>query len=149
MAAAIRISGLALIPHALSQIVSVADIYEAITGARSYQDPAMPEQACLILARLAGTKLNTSIVKAFVSAISFFPIGSFVRTDRDELGVVIRTNDGEPLHPVIALVNASNDRLPGEVDTSVRDDSGGYARHLVETLLPPDGLDVTALLAAS
>ena len=100
-------------------------------------------------ARLAGTKLNTSIVKAFVSAISFFPIGSFVRTDRDEVGVVIRTTDGEPLHPVIVLVNASNDRLPGEVDTSVRDESGAHARHLVETLLPPDGLSVTALLAAS
>ena len=129
--------------------MSVADIYEAITGARSYQDPAMPEQACLILARLAGTKLNTSIVKAFVSAISFFPIGSVVRTDRDEVGVVIRTTTGEPLHPVIALVNGSNERLPGEVDTSARDESGGYARHVVETLLPPDGLDVTALLAAS
>ena len=35
------------VPHALSQIVSVADIYEAITGARSYQDPSMPEHACL------------------------------------------------------------------------------------------------------
>ena len=141
--------GAGTVPHALSQIVSVADIYEAITGARSYQDPSMPEHACLVLARLAGTKLNTSIVKAFVSAISFFPIGSFVRTSHDELGVVIRTNDGEPLHPVIAILNASNDRLPGDIDTSVRDDAGGYVRHLVETLRPPDGLDVTALLAAS
>ena len=44
---------------------------------------------------------------------------------------------------------APNDRLPGDVDTSVRDEAGGYARHLVETLLPPDGLDVTAFLAAS
>jgi len=136
-------------PHLLSQIVSVADIYEAMTGARSYQDPSMPEQACLILARLAGTKLNTSLVKAFVSAITFFPIGSVVRTDRDELGVVLRTNDGEPLHPVIALVGSDYGRLPGDVDTSTRDSSGTYARHLVETLRPPDGLDVTALLARS
>src|SRR6059058_4914606 len=71
-----------IVPHVLSQIVSVADIYEAVTGARS----------CLLLARLAGTKLNASLVKAFVSAISFFPIGSVVRTSREELGVVIRTN---------------------------------------------------------
>ena len=40
-------------PHVLSQIVSVADIYEAVTGARSYQDPTPPERACLLLARLA------------------------------------------------------------------------------------------------
>ncbi|HEY7055188.1 MAG TPA: HD domain-containing phosphohydrolase [Vicinamibacterales bacterium] len=138
--------GAGIVPHTLSQIVSVADIYEAITGARSYQDPSMPEQACLVLARLAGTKLNTSIVKAFVSAISFFPIGSFVQTDRDEMGVVIRTNDGEPLHPVIALIDGSNERVAGEVDTSARDSSGAYARHLVATLRPPEGLDITGLL---
>ena len=38
----------------MSQIVSVADIYEAITGARTYQAPTPPERACLILARIAG-----------------------------------------------------------------------------------------------
>lgn len=140
--------GAGVVPHLMSQIVSVADIYEAMTGARSYQDPSMPEQACLILARLAGTKLNTAIVKAFVNAISFFPIGSVVRTDRDELGVVIRTNEGEPLHPVIALVGSGHQRLPGDLDTSARDSSGAYARHLVATVRPPEGLDVTALLAA-
>ena len=74
------------VPHFMSQIVSVADIYEAITGARSYQDPTPPEHACLILARLAGQKLNANLVKAFVNAITFFPIGCVVRTNRDEIG---------------------------------------------------------------
>ena len=128
-----------LVPHFLSQIVSVADIYEAMTGARSYQAPAMPEQACLVLARLAGTKLNTALVKAFVNAISFFPLGSIVRTDRGEIGVVVRTTSGEPLHPVIALLTDGYERRPEEIDTSLRDGAGQYARHLVETLVPPAG----------
>ena len=126
----------------------MADIYEAITGARSYQDPAMPEQACLILARLAGTKLNTSIVKAFVSAISFFPIGSVVRTDRDEVGVVIRTTTG---NRCIRSSCSSTRRTIG--CRRSRHERPRRVRRLraarVETLLPPDGLDVTALLAAS
>jgi putative nucleotidyltransferase with HDIG domain len=137
------------VPHFLSQIVSVADIYEAMTGARSYQDPAMPEQACLVLARIAGTKLNTAIVKAFVNAISFFPLGSVVRTDREEVGVVIRTNEREPLHPVIALIGAGQERLPVEIDTSRRTVSGDYERHVVETMRPAEGLDLNAFLAAS
>jgi len=137
------------VPHFLSQLVAVADIYEAMTGARSYQDPAMPEQACLVLARLAGTKLNTALVKAFVNAISFFPLGSVVRTDRDELGVVVRTNATEPLHPVIALIGAGRERLPGEIDTSRRAVSGQYERHVVETLRPLEGLDLNQFLAAS
>jgi putative nucleotidyltransferase with HDIG domain len=137
-----------VVPHLLSQIVSVADIYEAITGARSYQDPAMPEQACLVLARLAGTKLNTALVKAFVNAISFFPVGSVVRTDRNELGVVIRTSSGEPLHPVVALFSQEYERLSGDLDTSLRDGTGQYTRHIVETIRPPAGLDVAAFLTA-
>jgi putative nucleotidyltransferase with HDIG domain len=136
-------------PHLLSQVVAVADIYEAMTGARSYQEPAMPEQACLVLARLAGTKLNTALVKAFVNAVSFFPLGSVVRTDRDEVGVVVRTNANEPLHPVIALMGASCERLSGEIDTSRRLLSGQYERHVVETLRPGEGFDVNQFLTAS
>ena len=137
------------VPHLLSQIVSVADIYEAMTGARSYQDPAMPEQACLVLARLAGTKLNTALVKAFVNAISFFPIGSVIRTNRGDLGVVIGTNAGDPLHPIVAAVDSDLARIPGQLDTSVRDSSGGYLCHVLETLRPPEGLDVPSLLASA
>ena len=137
------------VPHLLSQVVAVADIYEAMTGARSYQEPSMPEQACLVLARLAGTKLNTALVKAFVNAISFFPLGSVVRTDRDEVGVVVRTIAGEPLHPVIALIGADRQRLPDDIDTSRRLLSGQYERHVVETLRPAEGLDLNQFLAAS
>jgi putative nucleotidyltransferase with HDIG domain len=134
------------VPHFMSQLVSVADIYEAITGARTYQDPGQPEQACLVLARLAGGKLNAALVKAFVAAVTFFPVGSVVRTSRDETGVVIATNRAEPLHPLIALVAPDFGRLPGNVDTSLRDSSGSYARHIVETIRPPEGLDLSVFV---
>lgn len=128
-------------PNIMSQIVAVADIYEAITGARTYQQPQQPEQACLMLARLAGGKLNAALVKAFVAAITFFPVGSIVRTNRDELGVVVATSPLEPLHPVIALVGPDFERL-GDVDTAARDAGGDYARHIVETVAKVDGLEM-------
>ena len=131
----------------MSQIVSVADIYEAMTGARSYQNPTLPEHACLVLARLAGDKLNTALVKAFVNAITFFPIGSVVRTSRDEIGVVVETNPTNPLHPIVALLDPSLGRAVDRVDTSARDPSGAYERHVVETLTPPDTFDLRAFLA--
>jgi putative nucleotidyltransferase with HDIG domain len=138
------------VPHAMSQIVSVADIYEALTGARSYQTPLQPEQACLVLARLAGKKLNTHMVKAFVAAVTFFPIGSVVRTSRDELGVVVRTNPRDPLHPVVALVTDSGSVSGDQVDTSHRGEDGAYERHIVETVpAQTHGLDVGGVLAAA
>jgi len=120
-------------PHLLSQIVAVADVYEALTGARSYRPPALPEHACLILARIAGRQLNPSLVKAFLSVVTFFPIGTLVRTSRGERGVVVRTNPADPLHPVIALRDGAGDPA-AEIDTSRRDATGAYERHIVETL---------------
>jgi putative nucleotidyltransferase with HDIG domain len=59
-----------VLPHPMSQIVSVADVYEALTGARSYKEPTPPERACVILAKIAGEHLNASLVKAFVSTVN-------------------------------------------------------------------------------
>ena len=135
------------VPHIMSQIVSVADIYEAMTGARSYQDPRPPEVVCLVLARLAGDKLNTAFVKAFVNAITFFPIGSLVRTNDGRTGVVVESNPGDLLHPVVALADESFEAPRARVDTSVRDDAGAYHCHIVETLTPPEHLDLRQFLA--
>jgi putative nucleotidyltransferase with HDIG domain len=136
------------VPHIMSQMVSVADIYEAITGARSYQGPTVPERACLVLARLAGDKLNTALVRAFVNAITFFPLGSLVRTSRAEIGVVVRTNAGDPLHPIVALADQRLQGPCGHVDTAARDASGSYECHILETLRPPAGFDVGNFLTA-
>jgi putative nucleotidyltransferase with HDIG domain len=133
-------------PHPMSQIVSVADIYEAITGARTYQDPTPPERACLILARLAGDKLNAGLVKTFVNAITFFPIGSLVRTSRNELGLVVETTRGEPLHPVLALIDEGTYLPTARVNTAERDSAGAYTRHISQTLPAPDGLDLRSFL---
>lgn len=139
-----------VVPHIMSQIVAVADVYEALTGARSYREPMRPEDACLILAREAGTKFNTALVKAFVAAVTFFPLGSLVKTNRDETGVVVRTNPRDPLHPILSLVTDDLERLLGEVDTSVRDGSGAYERQIVGTMPSREhGLDLTRLLPSS
>jgi HD-GYP domain-containing protein (c-di-GMP phosphodiesterase class II) len=137
------------VPHVMSQLVSVADIYEAITGARSYQNPTPPEHACLILARLAGKKLNTALVKAFVKAITFFPIGSLVRTSHDEFGVVVQTNGADPLHPVLAITENGFESPGRQVDTSDRDGDGGYVRHIVETLPAPESFDIRRFLPSA
>ena len=125
-------------PHLFSQIVMIADVYEAATGARSYRPAVLPEQACLILAKLAGERLNPYLVRAFLSVVTFFPLGSLVRTTLDDVGVVVRTTAGDPLHPVIARVDAADPFLTrgAEIDLSQRDGTGAYIRHIAETLRP-------------
>jgi putative nucleotidyltransferase with HDIG domain len=128
--------GAGVVPHPMSQIVSVADVYEALTGARSYKEPTPPERACVILARIAGEHLNRSLVKAFLGTVTFFPIGSFVRTNRDEIGVVVRTKSDDPLRPVIALLSDNLGSVIAEVDLA---GPAGAELHVVETIPPPEG----------
>jgi putative nucleotidyltransferase with HDIG domain len=142
--------GEGVVPHLMSQVVSVADIYEALTGARSYREPMRPEQACLVLARESGAKLNTAFVKAFVGAVTFFPVGSLVRTNQDEVAIVTHTNAKDPLHPAIALLNQPLDDVVGHADTAWRGDDGRYIRHIVESLAPrAHRVDLQQLLSSA
>ena len=128
--------GAGVIPHPMSQIVSVADVYEALTGARSYKEPTPPERACVILARIAGEQLNASLVKAFVSTVTFFPVGSFVRLNDERIGVVTRTRATNPLRPEIAVLSADMGSVTAEVDLA---GSSGASLHVVETVPAPPG----------
>lgn len=137
------------LPHSMSQIISVVDVYESVTGARTYRKPTTPDRACLILARMAGEKLNPALVKAFVSVVTFFPLGSIVRTTRDEIGVVIATHEDDALHPLVVLVDPERpDAPPGRrIDLRERDDRGRFVRDVVE-ILPADRarVDVPGIL---
>lgn len=47
-----------------AQIVSAADIYDAITSERPYQKPRTPEEVMSVLRNIAGTRVGTKIVEA-------------------------------------------------------------------------------------
>jgi len=127
-------------PHPLSQIVSVVDIYESLTGARSYRDPVTPDKACLTLARLSGKALNPALVRAFVSVVTFFPIGTVVRTTLGEVGVVVRTYEDDALHPTVSLVDEKEPDAPTHknVDLRLRSDDGKHVRQVAELLSADD-----------
>jgi len=123
-------------PHPLSQIVSVVDIYESLTGARSYREPVTPP----------------ALVKAFVSVVTFFPIGTVVRTTRGELGVVVRTFEDDALHPTISLVSEEEPDAPTRevVDLRLRGDDGQHLRQVAESLSASDyPIDVPSILRAA
>ena len=104
------------VPHLMSQIVSVADIYEAITGARSYQDPTPPASAPA-LRRAARRRQAEYVARESVrERHHVFPDWCAVRTSREEIGVVVETNAASPLHPVIALVDSTFGALTERVE---------------------------------
>ena len=49
------------------RIVAIADVYDVITSARSYKEPATPTEARAELTRCAGTQFDPRLVRAFVN----------------------------------------------------------------------------------
>ncbi len=49
------------------RIVAIADVYDVITSARSYKEPASPTEARAELTRCAGTQFDPRLVRAFVN----------------------------------------------------------------------------------
>ncbi len=49
----------------LSRIIAVADVYEALTGIRSYRDPMRPTDAAKYIVSSSGAQFDPQVVKAF------------------------------------------------------------------------------------
>jgi len=124
--------------HLFSQIVALCDAYDAITAARVYYSLQKPlDLAVRILLDKRGSAFDPILVKAFVNMIGIFPVGTLLKLDTGEIGLVVhQTRD--LLRPRLLLL----DKFDGsEKDTgteiSLLETAGGrYKRTVAGTINP-------------
>ncbi len=87
-----------------SLIVQIADCYDAMTTDRPYKKAMMPDRAIRVLAYGSGTQFDPLLVKVFIDMMGFYPVGTLVRLESGELGVVYGQGEGEASHPLVKLV---------------------------------------------
>ena len=83
-----------------AKIIGLASTYEAMTHDR-------PHRRCVSVRELIDTKnrsFSPRVMRAFLEQISLYPIGSFVRLNNRTLGKVVGTHDGQPLRPVVKIL---------------------------------------------
>ena len=88
----------------INEIVAVADCYDAITTLRAYSVPLLPKGAIDIMQRLAGTSLNGELVGKFEEMMGRYPVGTLVRLDTNEIGLVVRPHPMESMVPAIKVI---------------------------------------------
>ncbi len=94
--------------HPLGMIISVADAYDALTTLRVYQNPHQPVDAVKILKDLAGRHFDPAVVDAFERMIGFYPVGTMIRLDTNEVGVVIKVNHEACDMPTVKILYDSD-----------------------------------------
>jgi len=130
--------------HPFSQIVAIADSYDAIVAARVYYKVTTPpDKAIRILLSKRGTAFNPVLVKAFVNMIGVFPVGTLLKLDSGEIGLVThQTRD--LMRPRVLLLTTfdgseKNDR---NAEVSLLETERGRYKRSIRGTIDPGGTNV-------
>jgi putative nucleotidyltransferase with HDIG domain len=132
-----------------SKIVKVVDFFDAITTKRVYRTKVFTRSEALsLMMEQSGTEFNPVILKAFVSLMGVFPIGSLVALSTSEVGIVYDLNPDPKLilRPSVKVIaDKLGNKVNGDVvDLAERDpETGRYLRTIATALNPQDyGIEV-------
>ncbi|HBQ87373.1 MAG TPA: HD-GYP domain-containing protein [Syntrophomonas sp.] len=107
--------------HEYARIVAVANIYDELMAERPNRPPFEVNQAINLIKRMSDIYFEPRIVKAMISNIATYPVGSIVQLNTGDIGIVTHLNNDAPHRPIIRIVfDADQRRLqhPHEIDLS-------------------------------
>jgi HD-GYP domain-containing protein (c-di-GMP phosphodiesterase class II) len=125
-----------------SKVVAVADAFDAATSRRSYQNTPLSPADVLQEMRINPHRgMDQVLVKAFMSLVGHYPVGTLVVLDTFEMAIVNAVNAvPEALsRPIVRLISDDKGNLlfPGTiVDLNEMNDAGGYARTIIKVADP-------------
>ncbi len=91
-----------------AKIVSIIDVYDAITSDRSYDKAHGPEFAFNILKKERGEKFDGYLVDRFTEWMRTYPVGSLVEMETGELAIVLNKPLASEQLPKIMIVTDEN-----------------------------------------
>jgi HD-GYP domain-containing protein (c-di-GMP phosphodiesterase class II) len=108
-------------PHLFSSLVSVVDVYDALTTRRRYRRAETPNRAMHSLLAESGTAHHPDLVRAFIDLMGVYPVGSILRL-RTGVGVVVTGHsDHRQLSGVVAIAPDGNRAEPEQVEFQIDD----------------------------
>jgi len=84
-----------------AQIISVADVYDALTTDRPYREALSPKQALILMSRKFADSFNPGFLSAFISLVSYYPVGSIVHLSNGYEAVVLLNDPADPTKPAL------------------------------------------------
>lgn len=97
------------------RILSLSDVYDALTSFRVYKKAVPAHQALGIMYTMRNKSWAPGAVERFIKLMGVFPVGSPVELNDGRRGVVCRANASFPTRPQVVLVqDIQGRRLPPE-----------------------------------
>ncbi len=118
-----------------AKIIAVAGSYAAQTAERPYRPARDAHQTVLELVKVRGQQYDEQVLRALVSNLSIFPLGTYVELANGYRGMVVESNDQNPRAPMVRLmVSAEGHRYTDQ--PTVRTVEEQY--QIVRTLSPEE-----------
>lgn len=105
--------------HAFARIVSVADVFDALTSDRVYR-PGLPAHKALDhITNEAKQSFDSEIVARFIENIAPYPVATMVLLNTGQIGVIVKTQKGRQHRPIVRILfNSKLEKIsqPYEID---------------------------------
>ena len=124
-----------------TMLCSIADVYDAMRSQRNYQQAFPTDRILEVLKRNDGKHFDQHLVRRFVQLIGISPVGTIVRLDPGEVGVVQRVYAPDPYRPhVRVLIGREGARLelPYDINLWETADNPQLPKAIVAPLDPAD-----------
>lgn len=124
------------------RIITLSDFYDALGRPRVYNRfPYISEKILGLMMERSGKDFDPILVKVFVNMIGFFPLGTLVLLNTNEMGIVVRIQEEAELNdrPKVTLLFYKDGqyRKGKTVDLTEKDETTGqYKWDIVRTLDP-------------
>jgi len=130
-----------------TQIVSIADVFDALRSNRPYREGLATARIRSIMGEQGNPAFNQTLLRRFVNLMGLFPVGTIVRLNTEEIGVVTAEHPEDPFRPQVKILfEAGGVRLESEVlvNTWERDSRGAFPKAVIESV-DPDSIEVDPL----
>ena len=120
-----------------TRIITLCDVYDAITSNRVYKQGQSSLDAMKILYDNKGIKFDDSLVTEFISCIGLYPPASVVELRNGKTGIVISTNyRNRHLPKVLLLRDEQKMPMPEQVINLEKFARANDQEHMIKTVVP-------------
>ena len=116
----------------MALVIGLADVFDALMNLRPYRRGMSPHQAIRALLISGKTVFPYHLLKALVEQLSIYPLGTTVRLNTGETGVVTQLNRQYPLRPILQVMQqAASGHVPASKVVDLRAET---SLHIVEVV---------------
>ncbi|MCR5583805.1 MAG: HD-GYP domain-containing protein [Lachnospiraceae bacterium] len=102
-----------------AKIIAIADVYDAMTAARSYRGPICPLEVLNIFENDGLSKYDPKFLLTFMEHVISTYLNQYVLLSNGQIGEIVMVNKHSPARPIVRLLNSECIDLSADREVSI------------------------------